>query len=359
MTKPPPSSFIAETPALFESRKADHIRLALQPETQAIGGSGLERIRLRHEALPDLNFDEVTLTTQLFGRTVATPLFVSSMTAGHAGSSDLNLVMAKVSEKRNWPMGVGSQRKQLRDSAADAEWKTIRKTCSCVQLFGNIGLAQIIESKVDDVRRLVDTLQAAALFVHLNPLQECLQPEGTPHFKGGLRALENLTRSLGVPVVLKETGCGFSSSTLRRLRGIGLFAVDVSGFGGTHWGRIEGERSKPGELKAQVAESFRDWGIGTVESLQAAVSEKCSGGDYDVWASGGVRSGLDAAKLIAMGARHVGLAQPILKAAVSGEEALDQAMTVLEFELRTALFCTGAGSIETFREMKPWDMIKT
>jgi isopentenyl-diphosphate delta-isomerase len=347
------TSFMTETPELFESRKADHIRLSLSGETQTTGASGLDRIRLRHEALPDLNFDEIKLETELFGRFVASPMFVSSMTAGHSGSGNLNLIMARVSEKRNWPMGVGSQRKQLTDSASSTEWKTIRQACPAVRLLGNIGIAQVIQSGVDDIRRLTDSLEAEALFVHLNPLQECLQPEGTPQFRGGLQALEKLVREIGIPLVVKETGCGFTSSTLRKLRGIGLHAVDVSGLGGTHWGRVEGGRSKPGEMRAQAAETFRDWGVGTVESLQAALALKT---DYEVWASGGVRSGLDVAKLVAMGASEVGLAQPIIRAATEGEEALNLLMARLEFELRTALFCTGAGSIEEFRRMGAWDL---
>lgn len=348
-----PSSFVSETPELFESRKADHIRLALDSKTQAAGASGLDRVRLRHEALPDLNFDEISLKTTLLGRESATPMFVSSMTAGHAGSVDLNLTMARVCEKRGWLMGVGSQRKELRDSGASSEWKNIRKACPRVRFLGNIGIAQVIQSRPSDIQRLIDSLEAEAVFVHLNPLQECLQPEGTPQFRGGFEALGKLIRALRVPVIVKETGCGFSSATLTRLRGIGLHAVDVSGLGGTHWGRVEGGRSPVGDMRAEAAETFRDWGVGTVESLAAALAVR---GDYEVWASGGVRSGLDAAKLIAMGARAVGLAQPIIRAAVEGEEALDRLMERLEFELRTALFCTGAANVESLRELRAWDL---
>ncbi len=356
MTLKDPTSFIAETPELFESRKADHIRLSLSSETQTTGASGLDRIRLRHEALPDLNFDEIRLETKLFGQIVASPMFVSSMTAGHTGSMNLNLVMARVSEKRNWPMGVGSQRKQLTDTAASSEWKNIRKACPAVRFLSNIGIAQVIESSVSDILKLTDSLEAEALFVHLNPLQECLQPEGTPQFRGGLQALEKLVNEIGIPVIVKETGCGFTSSTLRKLRGIGLHAVDVSGLGGTHWGRVEGGRSQPGEMRAQAAETFRDWGVGTVESLQAGLAVNSEGADYEVWASGGVRSGLDVAKLLAVGASEVGLAQPIIRAATEGEEALNNLMARLEFELRTALFCTGARTVEEFRELGAWDL---
>jgi isopentenyl-diphosphate delta-isomerase len=354
------TSFVTETPELFESRKADHIRLSLSHETQAIGGSGLDHIRLRHEALPDLNFDEVSLKTELLGRASATPMFVSSMTAGHTGSVNLNLIMARVCEKRNWLMGVGSQRRELGDQTAALEWKNIRKACPRVRFLGNIGIAQVIQSKTGDIQRLIDSLEAEALFVHLNPLQECMQPEGTPQFRGGLKALSALVKNLDVPVVVKETGCGFSKATLERLNGLGLHAVDVSGLGGTHWGRVEGGRSSG--LRQDAAETFRDWGVGTVESLQAALAV---GGDFDVWASGGVRSGLDAAKLIAIGARAVGFAQPIIRAAVDGvdgsgrepEVALDQLMERFEFELRTALFCTGSASIQGFRETRAWDQI--
>lgn len=347
-------SVVGENPELFESRKADHIRLALDDRTQAIGGSRLQHIHLRHEAFPEINFDDVSIRTQLFGSEVSSPLFISSMTAGHTGSLNLNLVLARVAEARGWAMGVGSQRRQLTDSVADGEWSQIRRECPRVRFFGNIGVAQLIQTPIADVRRLADSLSAEAMIVHTNPLQECMQPEGTPQFAGGLKALEVLVRELGLPVIVKETGCGFSAPTLKRLRGIGVAVVDVSGFGGTHWGRIEGGRSKAGEKLQLAAETFRDWGVSTVESLLTAVKMQP---DYDVWASGGVRSGLDAAKLLAMGARMVGLAQPLIEAALAGEEKLDQRMELLEFELKTALFCTGHRTIAELQEKKVWEWV--
>lgn len=347
-------SVVGENPQQFESRKADHIRLALDDRTQATGGSGLEDIRLEHEAFPEIDFSDVSLEVSLFSKPVSSPLFVSSMTAGHAGSLNLNLVMARVSEKRNWAMGVGSQRRQLSDKQADLEWKEIRKSCPRVRFFGNIGIAQLIQTSVADVRRLADSLEAEAMIVHTNPLQECMQPEGTPQFAGGYRALERLVKELGLPVIVKETGCGFSENTLRRLRGTGVAVVDVSGFGGTHWGRVEGGRSQAGDPLQLAAETFADWGIPTVDSLLTAVRVEP---DYDVWASGGVRSGLDAAKLVAMGAKMVGLAKPIIEAALDGEEALDRRMALLEYELKTALFCTGARNFKELREKKVWNWV--
>ncbi len=342
--------------AQFEQRKKDHIRLALDPQTQTPHLSQFEKFRLIHEALPEIDFEEVQLGTQLFKENVASPLFVSSMTAGHSDSLNLNLVMAQVCQKRNWAMGVGSQRRELEDQQAKQEWSKIRKQCPQVKFLGNIGLSQATQEPTDAIRRLVDNLEATALFVHLNPLQECLQPEGTPQFKGGLKALEKLVRELTVPVVVKETGCGFSKSTLEKLNGIGLAAVDVAGTGGTHWGRIEGGRSTPTEKLGRVAETFKDWGVSTSESVLNAVG---LAKDYSVWASGGVRNGLQAALLLAMGAQMVGLAKPIIEAALQGEEALDQTMDVLEYELKVALFCTGCKTVRELREKNAWEQVRT
>lgn len=343
-----------ENHTLFESRKADHIRLALEGRMQATGGSGLANIRLVHEAMPDLDFSDVTIATQLFSREIASPLFISSMTAGHDGGVELNRIMATVAGHRGWAMGVGSQRRQLHDSSADAEWISIRKSCPKTRFFGNIGLAQLISSKTDDIRRLADTLEAEGVFVHLNPLQECLQPEGTPQFKGGLKALKELVQGINLPVIVKETGCGFSSATLKRLAGIGVAAVDVSGFGGTHWGRIEGGRAGNNEILQQTSETFRDWGIGTVESLLMALEAPT---DYEIWASGGIRSGLDAAKCLAIGARMIGVAKPIIEAALKGEKALDSRMQTFENELKTALFCTGSQNLNALRENRVWEHV--
>jgi isopentenyl-diphosphate delta-isomerase len=348
-------STIAESPETFERRKADHIRLALEERAQALGGSGLDQVKLTHEAFPEIDFSDVSLEVTLFGKPSASPLFVSSMTAGHEGSLNLNLVMARVSEKRNWAMGVGSQRRQLTDSRADQEWRKIRNECPRVRFFGNIGLAQAIVTPVAQMRRLVDSLEAEAMIVHTNPLQECMQPEGTPQFRGGLKALEKIVKELGVPVIVKETGCGFSAATLARLRGMGLAAVDIAGFGGTHWGLVEGGRSGAGTLRARAAETFAKWGLSTVQSLQAAC-DLCP--DYQVWASGGVRSGLDAAKLVALGATMVGTAKPVIEAALEGEEALDSLMALFEFEMKTALFCTGSSSVRELQEKRAWQISK-
>ena len=330
----------------------DHIRLSLSDQNQALGLSGLDEIALIHEALPDLDFNDITLETKTLGLRLNAPFLISSMTAGHAASPALNRRLIAATEARGWAMGVGSQRRELNDAAAADEWRQIRRDHPRAILFGNLGLAQLIHTPTDQVRRLTDALGAEGLFIHLNALQECLQPEGTPNFRGGLVAIARLCRELEVPVIIKETGCGISPSTLRRLADVGVRALDVSGLGGTHWGRIEGGRAlNQDPIRAGAAETFKDWGISTAAALVGAAEIKL---DAEIWASGGIRSGLDAAKCLAMGATMVGLAKPILESALEGERALDECMSRLEFELKTALFCTGFGTIGDLRTGRVW-----
>lgn len=331
----------------FENRKADHIRLSLDERNQTAAVSGFDQVELVHEALPELDFDEVSLNTKSLDLDLPTPFLVSSMTAGHVGSLDLNRRLALACAERGWLMGVGSQRRELYDPDASNEWRDLRKENPKVRLLGNLGLSQLIQSKTEDVQRLVDALEATAMIIHTNPLQECLQVEGTPYFKGGLKALEKTAKALEVPLVLKETGCGFSQSTLERLKETGLAAVDVSGAGGTHWGRIEGSRNSQDQIRHQSSRSFADWGISTLESLKNARRVQLP---FEVWASGGVRTGVQAAIVMALGARCVGFATPILRAALEGEAELRRQMQTIEYELKTALFCTGSRNPEDLQK---------
>ncbi|MFT3736392.1 MAG: type 2 isopentenyl-diphosphate Delta-isomerase [Rhodocyclaceae bacterium] len=338
----------------FVARKREHIQHALDDACQATGLSGLNDFDLEHEALPDIDLEDVTLSSRLLGQPAPTPFYVSGMTAGHPDAARINRLLARACERRGWAMGVGSQRRQLSATRADAtldQWAQLREDAPTLVLFGNIGLSQIIGTPIHYLQELVSSIRAQALAVHLNPLQECMQPEGTPQFRGGRAALQTLCAELGAPVVLKETGCGFAARTLRSLEGIGLAAVDVSGLGGTHWGRIEGARAAntPGAaMHAAAAQTFRDWGISTAQSVLNARSALPR---VECWASGGVRSGLDAAKLIALGAERVGYARPALEAALGGEERLDDWMAQQEHELRVALFCSGCVDPAALRQL--------
>ncbi|MEK6556104.1 MAG: type 2 isopentenyl-diphosphate Delta-isomerase, partial [Bdellovibrionota bacterium] len=306
---------------------------------------------LVHEALPELDFDEVSLKSQILKQEFEKPLLISSMTAGHLGSLDINQRLAEAASARGWLMGVGSQRRELFDREALNEWKTVRQRAPNALLLGNLGLSQLIETTTDKVKELVEGLEATAMIIHLNPLQECLQPEGTPKFKGGLKAIERVARELTIPIIIKETGCGFSEPTLRRLKDVGIRAVDISGYGGTHWGRIEGQRSSQDGVLAQASQTFASWGVSTAQSMLNAVNVQPP---YDIWASGGVRTGLDAARLIAMGAKCVGFAKPLLQAAILGPEQLDAKMELIEKELKIALFCTGSKNTDFLRAKKVW-----
>ncbi|WP_413578387.1 type 2 isopentenyl-diphosphate Delta-isomerase [Bdellovibrio sp. HCB290] len=342
-----------ESNTQFENRKRDHIRIALDPRSQTEGQTGLDSIELIHEALPDLNFKEVDISTSFsFSKThvgLSSPIFISSMTAGHEHGREINERLARLSDRRQILMGVGSQRRELNDTNASQEWTQVRKAAPKARLLGNIGIAQLIKTPLDDIRRLVSATEAVALFVHVNPLQEVLQPEGTTDFKNSLQAIENLVKFAEVPVIVKEVGCGFSTSTLKRLEGTGIAAVDVAGKGGTHWGRVEGYRSQESEMLYHVAQTFANWGISTVESLRHAEAAQVS---YEVWASGGVRSGLDVAKLCALGAKKVGIAKPFLEAALQSDEALENLLNRLETELKIALFCTGSKNLAELADKK-------
>lgn len=331
----------------FEQRKRDHLELAMELAHEAIGLSGLETIILPHEAIPDVRFDDISIYSYRFGKKVPSPFIISSMTAGHPDAINFNARLMEACEVTGWAMGVGSQRRELTDPHAAAEWTELRQHAPNAVLLGNLGIAQLIETSIDDVERLVDALEASGMIIHCNPLQECIQPEGTPHFKGAFEAIAELAEHLSVPVIIKETGCGFSTPTLSRLMSTGIAAVDISGLGGTHWGRIEGARAMKDPIRQHAAETFKNWGISTVDSLQQAIRLTPN---YEVWGSGGVRNGLDAAKLLYLGASTIGFAKPILQAAQKSTEAVITFMQTVEYELKVALFCTGHATIEALQE---------
>ncbi len=348
------SSLVAEPSSQFDKRKEDHIRLALEARSQSRAFLSFELIQLQHNALPDLNFDQVDCSTQILTNEFATPFFVSSMTAGHKEAEGINARLAEAASHCHWPMSVGSQRKELFSEEAKREWLPIREKYPDLTLIGNIGISQAIVSKPQDIQALIDSLGARAIFIHLNALQEVLQVEGTPYFQGGLDCIKTLCSTLSVPVLLKETGCGFSLETLKKLNALGIHAVDLSGSGGTHWGRIEGFRSADDSKYARAAKVFADWGISTPEALLNAKEANCK---YEIWASGGVRNGLDAAKCIAMGAKAVGFAKVLLQAATQSTEKVIREMKELEFQFKIALFCTGAKDPKELREKEIWKKI--
>ena len=323
----------------FEQRKQDHIKLALMPENQTAEHSTFDTIHLVHDALPDMNFDEINIQGVRFGHIVEKPFIISSMTAGHHRAKHINRNLIGACAQNNWAMGVGSQRRELTDPKAAFEWHQLRQDFPQVSLYSNLGIAQLITTSIADIQRLTDSLQADALIIHCNPLQECMQPEGTTTYKGCWHALADLVKKLPLPIIVKETGCGFSRETMMRLNDIGIAAIDIGGLGGTHWGRIEGHRATHDPIRQQAAITFRNWGIDTATSVRQAVELKPS---FEVWGSGGVINGLNAAKLFSLGATTVGYAKPMLAAALESAEQVSLCMQTIEYELRVAMFCTGS-----------------
>ena len=336
----------------YSQRKQDHIALALK-EKNVQGDNGLSKVRLIHSALPEINWDEIDLSAEILGKKTPTPFFVSSMTGGFSSASKINFKIAGACARRGWIMGVGSQRKGLENPKALEEWLEIKNKFPETLFLGNLGLSQLIHTPLEKVETLVQSLGAVAMVIHTNALQECLQPEGTPEFKGGLKALKELSKHLSVPVMLKETGCGFSYENLKKLCGWGLKAVDVSGYGGTHWGRIEGDRISSEDIRKQASHTYAHWGHSTLDSLLAA--KRLEERDFEIWASGGIKTGLSAAKCLALGASAVGFAHIILKQAQKGEKALEDQMFLLEHELKIALLCTGSRNVS---QLKQWEYVK-
>ena len=335
----------------FEARKRDHLRLALESAHEASGGSGLDQIQIIHRALPEVNFSAIEIQARFWNYSASSPCFISSMTMGHGEGEGINQVLASAAAERGWPMGVGSQRRELADANALDEGRRLRKAAPKSFLFSNIGLSQAIQEPSARIQSLVDSLEAGALIVHLNALQEVLQPEGTPDFARGMDSIARLVSDLPVPVIVKETGCGISLADFELLAKTGVAAIDVSGFGGTHWGRIEGARANSSDPRAEAAKTFAFWGTPTVDSLLNGLRAKSSSGlSAQIWASGGVRSGLDAAKCVALGADKVGFAKPALEQALKGKAALLAWMERVEFEFKTALFCSGSANAEELRK---------
>lgn len=328
---------VSETSA----RKSDHIRINLEEDVRSSLTTGLEEFRFIHQALPELDLDAVDLSQTLFGKVVRTPILISSMTGGTAEAGQINRILAEAAQQAGIVMGVGSQRAALEDPAT-AETFRVRHYAPDVLLFANLGAVQLnYEYTVDHCRRAVEMIEADALILHLNALQEAVQPEGDTRFAGLAGKIEAVCRALPVPVIAKEVGWGISTQAARLLADAGVAAIDVAGAGGTSWSQVEMFRNKDESL-ARVAGAFRGWGIPTAASIQM-VREAAP--EVIVLASGGLRSGVDIAKCIALGARLGGMAGPFLKAAARSFDDVMTAVAEVQRELRICMFAAGAENL--------------
>lgn len=330
------------TPPEIERRKADHIRINLEEDVQFPRlTTGLERYRFIHQALPELNLDEIDLSTTLLGKRLRAPLLISSMTGGTEMARTINRNLAQAAQAAGIAMGLGSQRAALENPELASTYQ-VRDLAPDILLFANLGAVQLNYGYgVDQCRRAVEMVEADALILHLNALQEAVQPGGDGNWKGLLRRIEAVCRALPVPVVVKEVGWGLSERVARQLAEAGVAALDVAGAGGTSWSEVEARRA-PTELHRRVASAFADWGLPTAETLLMA---RRGAPTLPIIASGGLRDGIDVAKCIALGATAAGMAGPFLKAAAVSTEAVSEVITEITRVLRIAMFCAGVGSI--------------
>ncbi|UMV48307.1 type 2 isopentenyl-diphosphate Delta-isomerase [Paenibacillus macerans] len=327
-------------------RKTEHIRLCLEEQVNAEGiRTGFEKYVFRHNALPELNFDEISLKTTFLGAPIRTPLLISSMTGGSKLAGEINMRLAEAAERRGWTMGVGSIRAAVeRDELAPTF--AVRRFAPSIPVIANLGAVQLNYGYgPEDCRRAVDIAGADMLVLHLNGLQEVFQPEGNTSFGGLLSRIEQVCKALPVPVGVKEVGWGIDGGTAKRLRGAGVAFIDVAGAGGTSWSQVEKFRS--GDLvRRAAAEAFADWGIPTAECIREV---RAAVPDAALIGSGGLNTGVDAAKALALGADLAGFGRALLEPAVHSEERLDALLERVEFELRTSMFGIGAGSIPALR----------
>jgi isopentenyl-diphosphate delta-isomerase len=334
--------------APIEQRKADHIKINLEKDVRSTLTTGLEKYHFIHEALPELNLDEVDTSLTIFGKRLKAPILISSMTGGTEQAGAINRRLAEAAQSSGLAMGVGSQRAALEDSAIAGTFK-VRKYAPDILLFANLGAVQLNYSYgIDQCRRAVEMINADALYLHLNPLQEAVQSGGDTNFKGLARKIEKICKKLEVPVIAKEVGWGISKRTTKLLMDCGIAAIDVAGAGGTSWSQVEMYRA-PEEMTRELAGTFVGWGIPTSDSI---LNVRKVAPKMMIFASGGIKDGLDIAKCIALGASLGGMAGPFLKvAAISTNKTVDL-MNLITNQIRVTMFAVGAGNISSLMGKK-------
>ncbi|MCU0527018.1 MAG: type 2 isopentenyl-diphosphate Delta-isomerase [Elainella sp. Prado103] len=337
-----------------QARKADHLRVCLEEDVQFRQTTGLENYRFTHCCLPELDYQDIDLRTTFLGKPLAAPLLISSMTGGTELARLINFRLAAAAQQYGLAMGVGSQRVAI-ETPQVANTFAVRSVAPDILLFANLGAVQLnYRYGLAECQRVVDLLEADALILHLNPLQEAVQTRGDTNFRGLLDQIATLCQQLPVPVIAKEVGNGISASLATRLIEAGVSAIDVAGAGGTSWAKVESERAAD-RRQRQLGQTFANWGIPTAECITTI---RQVAPHLPLIASGGLRNGLDVAKTLALGADMAGLALPFLQAAAESEAALDEMITILMAEISTVLFCTGSPNCAALRQpgvMQPID----
>jgi isopentenyl-diphosphate delta-isomerase len=342
------------------SRKRQHVSIMLTKDVSFRSKTtGFDRWDFLHNALPELNLTEIDLCTSFLGKTIAMPFIISSMTGGYAEARRINQQLAEVCACKKLAFGVGSQRQALEDTCYHNSFSVVRKVAPDVPIFGNIGAAEVANLKDPSaVLRLIELIQADGFAIHLNPLQELLQPEGNTNFRGVLAGIEMLARALPVPLIVKETGAGISVEVAQRLIDVGVKIIDIAGAGGTSWAGVEIFRRKMNGKKGLKIEelsldNFWDWGIPTADALNSVCALKSKSSLIRIIASGGISNGIDMAKSIALGGDYVAVARAVLQElAKGGPKAVLRLINGWERELKGVMFLTGSRSIAELQKQK-------
>jgi isopentenyl-diphosphate delta-isomerase len=329
-----------------QARKKEHLEICLDTENVSSHSStGLDRYRFIHNALPELDLDEIDVGTTFLGKKLRAPILISSMTGGFDLARKVNRNLAAAAQELGIAMGVGSQRVAIEEPAAVDSFQ-VRDVAPDILLLGNLGAVQLnFGYSIDQCRRAVEMIGADALILHLNVLQEALQPEGNRNFKGLTEKIATVCRELKVPVVVKEVGNGISVEVAKRLHGAGVAAIDIAGKGGTAWSAVEAQRAT--QQGKPYSRTFTDWGIPTEEAL---VGVRAALPQIQLVASGGIRSGLDIAKSVALGADLAAFGQPLLAAALESPREVVKFIDGIIHELKVAMLCVGAANLQSLRQ---------
>jgi len=331
-------------------RKEEHLRICLEEDIESHApGPSFAQVILPHCASPELNLDEIEMTTRLLGKPLRFPLLISSMTGGTESARQINRNLAGAAQELGVALALGSLRAALEDETLLCTYQ-VRDLAPDILLCANLGAVQLNYGYgLEQCQRAVDLIGADALILHFNPLQEALQAGGNSDFAGLLEKVAQICRRLAVPVIAKEVGYGISGDIARRLVDAGVAAIDVAGAGGASWSQVEMHRAST-DSSRRIAQAFATWGLSTVESLRQV---RQSVPQTTMIASGGIRDGVDVAKALALGAHVAGLALPLLKEAVLSQEAVVSRLDEIAQTLRIAMFCTGSRSVEDLRRLEP------
>lgn len=332
--------------APIDQRKADHIKINLEKDVRSALTTGLEKYHFVHEALPELDLKEIDTSLSLFGKQLSAPILISSMTGGTADAESINLRLAEAAQEMKIAMGVGSQRAAIENTDLEKTFQ-VRRVAPDILLFANIGAVQLNYGYgIKQCRLAVDMIGADALIFHFNPLQEAVQDAGDTNFAGLASKLEEICKKLEIPVIAKEVGWGISERSAKLLVDCGVQAIDVAGAGGTSWSQVEMHRA-PDEFTRELAATFVGWGIPTAESI---LNVKRAAPDMTVFASGGIKDGLDIAKCVALGATLGGMAGQFLKAAAISTEKAVEMMKLTKRQVEVTMFATGIGTLDELEE---------